>query len=211
MSLTITQFAVGGYDDNFSYLITDPGTNQALYADPTGDTGLILSAIQSTPLTLMGIVLTHTHHDHIDQLGLVLTQHSVPVYVHESGVEAISAPAIVAVRDADAITLGDQQLTILHTPGHTPDSICLQIQTDDGPALVSGDTVFVHGCGRTDETGVRHLYESLQRIKTLPSETVLYPGHDYGPKKTSTLKEELTANQYLSAPDFETFKKRRLG
>ena len=212
MSLTVTQYMVGGYDDNFSYLLTDSETKQTFYVDPCGTVDVVLHAIQKNDLTLTGIIITHTHHDHIDGLTAVLANYNVPVYVHTLGQNRIDAPHKEILHDNDRLPIGESELTVWHTPGHLDDSVCLSTQkTNDGaPALISGDTLFVRGCGRTTKNDVYDLYESLLRIKTLPPETIIYPGHNYGPTPTSILSEELLENQYLTAPNFEAFLKRRL-
>lgn len=137
------------------------------------------------------------------------------MYVHEAGVAAIAAPQVQALRDGDTITLGPASLTVWHTPGHSPDSVCFYVAAADSaegaPLLISGDTLFVSKCGRTSEPFIMELYESLQRLKTLPAETVVYPGHDYGPTPTSTIGVECASNPYLTAPDLATFRERRLG
>ncbi|MFT5036910.1 MAG: hydroxyacylglutathione hydrolase [Candidatus Azotimanducaceae bacterium] len=216
MGLSIVQVAVTGYDDNFSYLVYDVASKNAAIVDPCGDLDLILETAQVYELDIVGALVTHTHHDHIDKLDELLRMYRVPVYVHESGVDAIvSSGQIQVVQDGSSISLGDFEILVRHTPGHIDDAVCFYIDAknaeDDIPKLVTGDTLFVEGCGRTNISGVRALYESLQRLKELPENTLVYTGHDYGSKPVSTIAWEKEHNKYFLAEDFEVFKKIRLG
>lgn len=209
------QIAVGGYDKNFSYLIYDEDSNHAVIVDPSGDTDAILSSLEELRLDLVGILVTHTHHDHIDKLDEILQSYSVPVYVHEMGLHKImSQSPVYKVRNRETLLLGSNQITVLYTPGHSEDSVCFYIDSENSaggiPKVLSGDTLFVEGCGRTDKNNVQSLYNSLICLKALPDETEVYPGHDYGSKAVSTIGFEKEHNKYMIAKDFDTFKKIRL-
>lgn len=214
MALTVFQSSVGGYDDNFSYLVVDTDTKSAFIVDPSGDLGEILGLLDTQSLTLVGVLLTHTHHDHYDQLEVILEEFSVPVYTHELGSKKISTEHAVSLHDGDEVQLGACTLEVLHTPGHIDDAVCYYAasdQTVDGiPKVVTGDTLFVEKCGRTNAEGVHALYDSLQRLMTLPAETEVYPGHDYGSKPVSTIAHEKANNRYILANDYEEFKQLRL-
>jgi len=216
MGLSVIQVAVGGYDDNFSYIIHDEETKNAIVVDPSGDLNLILETLEESESDLVGVLLTHTHHDHTDKLDELLRSYAVPVYVHENGVERIiSQSPIFKMRDRETLTLGSNQLMVMYTPGHIDDAVCFCVDaenaTDGVPKVITGDTLFVEGCGRTDKHDVQYLYNSLIRLKALPLETEVYPGHDYGSKKVSTIGWEKEHNKYLRAENFDAFKKLRLG
>lgn len=217
-TLSVQQFAVGGYDENLSYLISSTDSNEFLFVDPTGDVSDILHAVEHAEGSIVGYVLTHTHFDHYEKLAELLEIAPAPVYVHELGLPAIASvasPHLVSVKEGSEIDLSGRSIEVLYTPGHSEDSMCLYIPperaADNTPLLITGDTLFVGGCGRTNEMWVEQLYLSLERLKDFPPQTRVYPGHDYGQSHTSTIGEELTRNPYLLADSFETFKARRLG
>ena len=137
----------------------------------------------------------------------------LPIYVHTTGARVLAGEGYQhsqSLLDGDEIRLGQTRILFMHTPGHSPDSGCFFCPSNTPPILITGDTLFVQGCGRTSHTHVRDLYCSLTHLKQLPPETIIYPGHDYGPTPYSTLGHECTHNRFLTAPDLETFIERRL-
>lgn len=216
MALLVHQIPVGGFDDNFSYLIYDYETTDGVVVDPTGDTNLIFAAVQDLHITVTAMYITHTHFDHIDGIPAIRAQYGeVPIYVHELGQTALKEHKNVhTITDHENLALAGHSITVLHTPGHIDDAVCYFIAADAAhsgkPKLISGDTLFVGGCGRTTETRVKDLYESLQELKHLPGDTYVYPGHDYGSTPTATIAEECATNKYLLATDFNAFRKLRL-
>ncbi len=187
---------------NFCYLIGDRDTGEAVAVDPAYDVLGILDVLRADDMTLVGVLATHYHPDHV---GGSMAGHGIEGVrdVLEAGAEAkihvqreeaeglrrvtgISASDIVEHSSGDVVRAGDIEITLLHTPGHTPGSQCFLV---DG-RLVSGDTLFLDGCGRTDLPGgdAAQLYESLtQRLATVPDETVLFPGHLYSPEPSSPM------------------------
>lgn len=213
MSLQITQYRVGGFDDNCSYLVRDITQKTAAVVDPTGDMRTLFADLEAAELSVTAIWLTHSHFDHYDRAEAITERYgAVPIYVHEAGMktvaEAVPNP-VKPLTDDDALPVDADgpAVRVLHTPGHSADGVCFFYPaTDDAaPQLISGDTLFVRGCGRTTPDAARTLYETLQRLKQLPGETVVYPGHDYGPTATSTLEEECNHNRFLRASDYESF------
>ncbi len=206
-----THHPVAGQMANFMYLIGDPGSRQALVVDPAWDVDGLLDAAESDGYRIAGALITHYHPDHVggDLFGLsiegvprLLERVAVPLYVnkHEAaGLKQVTGAADSDLRRMDAddrLTLGETEIRFLHTPGHTPGSQCFLI----GDRLVAGDTLFVEGCGRVDLPGgdPDAMYHSLtQKLARLPPETVLYPGHHYGPTETSTIGGELERNAFL--------------
>lgn len=218
MGLTVQQFSVGGFDKNFSYCIHDTETKDAYIVDPSGDISALFSYISENRLTVTGVCLTHTHADHFDALPELLKQFEslpLPIYVHENGVEEVTQfNTVKPIADFDELKLGTQSIAIRYTPGHTDDAVCYFITEENAadaiPKVLTGDTLFVGGCGRTSERRVKDLYESLAELRTLPPETIVYPGHDYGGTPTSTIAHELATNKYYLADSFPTFAKLRL-
>lgn len=185
---------------NFSYLIGDRATGEAVVVDPAYGVGDLVDAAASDGMRITGALVTHHHPDHvggsmmgysIEGLAELLTRVQVPVHAnrHEASlvtrVTGLGADEVVGHEGGDKIAVGGVEVQLLHTPGHTPGSQCFLV---DG-MLVAGDTLFLEGCGRTDLPGgdPAALYESLQRLASLPDSTVLYPGHRYSVASAATM------------------------
>jgi glyoxylase-like metal-dependent hydrolase (beta-lactamase superfamily II) len=197
-------FAVGdplaGQMVNFAYLIGDREAGQAVVVDPAYRVGDLLEVLARDRLQLVGVLATHHHPDHvggsmmgytIEGLGRLLEDVDVPVHAHRDEVESVHRMTGVPLADVvghdsgDVVTVGAIDIQLLHTPGHTPGSQCFMV---DG-MLVSGDTLFLEGCGRTDLPGSdsEAMYQSLQRLAGLPDDTAIFPGHRYSPQSAATL------------------------
>jgi len=187
---------------NFVYLIGDAGTHEALIVDPAYAVEELLDVLKADDMQCVGALATHYHADHvgggiagwnIDGIATLLGLVDVPVHVQ--GTEApwvtrstgVDIASLVTHDGGDIVTVGDVPVQLLHTPGHTPGSQCFLI---DG-RLVSGDTLFLQGCGRTDLPGSdpEAMYESLTtRLALLPDQTVVYPGHNYSPEPSASME-----------------------
>jgi hydroxyacylglutathione hydrolase len=202
---------------NFCYLIGDTNTRECLVVDPAWDVQGLIDAAESDGMKLTGALVTHYHPDHI---GGDLFGHAVeglPELLEKRGVHAhcnreeaagvrfmtgLSGSDVVLHEAGDSIEIGDVRVELVHTPGHTPGSQCFLVEG----RLVSGDTLFVQGCGRVDLPGSdpAEMYRTLtQRLAKIPPSTVLYPGHHYGPSPTSTLAQERESNYYLQPRSLE--------
>jgi glyoxylase-like metal-dependent hydrolase (beta-lactamase superfamily II) len=208
---------VAGQMVNFCYLIGDRSSKQALVVDPAWDVGGLLDIAEKDDMEVVGALATHYHPDHIggDLFGMtvegisrLLELKGMKVHIHKE--EADGVKRLTGASDSDLITheggdkfsVGEVEIEFLHTPGHTPGSQCFLVQN----RLVAGDTLFVQGCGRVDLPGSdpEEMYHTLtQRLAKLPDDVVLYPGHDYGDRPTSTLKEERQSNYSLKVPTLE--------
>ena len=191
----------GGYDSNFAYLAIE--SDQALLIDPSVPATEILEFCEKENLTLTAVVVMHSHRDHI--VGLeTYKRRGVAIIAHRS----IQSPVDRLVDESDTIHLAKNQFTVMHTPGHRFDCICLY--DSKSKSLFTSDTLFVGGCGRVDFEGSdqKKMLETLERIKRLPNDTIIYPGHDYGPTKTSTIKEEKQKNPFLKMTREEFLKNR---
>ncbi len=202
---------VAGQMANFMYLIGDPASRKALVVDPAWDVPSLLEVAQQDDYEIVGALITHYHPDHVggdlwgvqvEGVNRLLEEHQVPLYVNKHEAEGLKVVTGVSdsdmrkTDDGETLTLGQVEIRFLHTPGHTPGSQCFLL----GDRLVAGDTLFVQGCGRVDLPGgdAEQMYYSLtQKLAKLPSQTVLYPGHHYGPSETSTIGNELQDNLYL--------------
>lgn len=213
MPIRVTQIGVGGFDDNFSYLVHDLDTKKGMVIDPSGSFERVVHAAAMLGIEVTDIVLTHSHGDHFDALEEAMQAYPrATVRIHENG-EARVPTAVEPFADSHSFALGDGRVEVLYTPGHTDDSVCLYIAAQEScpPQLVTGDTVFVDGCGRIPREQAKTMFDSLQRVKALPAETVIYPGHDYGETPTSTLGAQMASNRFLNTNILTEFVERRLG
>jgi hydroxyacylglutathione hydrolase len=201
ISMQIKTFK-GGYDDNFSYVIYSG--KKCCIIDPAVPAQEILDWIKHEGLELQFVVVMHSHHDHIVDLD-AYKDLDIEVYGHESTKDVSITKK---VDEGDLIGFGETKFKVLHTPGHIYDCICL---LGDGK-LFTSDTLFVQGCGRVDFAGSEpeKMFDTLQRLKNLPEDIIVYPGHDYGSTPTSTIGREKKNNQFFEMSK-EEFLKQRLG
>ena len=188
-----------GLLQNLNVLVWCVATKEAALVDPAYEVDRLLAEVAARGLVVKRVLLTHTHHDHTDGADEVVRATGAVVNVGAGEVEAArkAAPSaeVVGVVDGDALPLGEVSISCLGTPGHTVAGISYLV---DG-RILTGDTLFIGGCGRTDFPGgnPQIMWASLQRLARLPEETRVYPGHDYGQTPTSTIGWEVTTNPYL--------------
>lgn len=181
------------HSDNFSYIIADEATREAAVVDSSFNAGEIIRVLKTERLTLKYVVNTHGHSDHTAGNTELLSMFDAKTVAHTLS----RIDADIKVDDGDIIRVGNVPIKVIHTPGHTPDSICLWV---DSKKLLTGDTLFVGECGRTDLPGgnSKSLYGSLfNKLLKLPDDVEVYPGHDYGPKPCSTIGEQRRTNYVL--------------
>ena len=188
--MIIKQMAIG-YMDNFSYLIGCENTRQALVIDPGPNVDQIVSVAQKEDLEIVTIVNTHGHGDHTAGNAALKSRTGARVNIHERDGDRYP-DADVLLSSEKTLQLGDISLDVIPTPGHTPGGICLHAQGN----LFTGDTLFVGDSGRTDLAGGDRstLGKSIRRLMELPDDTVVWPGHDYGPSPSSTIGWEKRNN-----------------
>lgn len=197
--------------ENFIYLLIDQTTKTAAVVDPAWDTPAILDRAKQIGATITDVLLTHSHHDHTNGLDQLLSQCDAQVHLLKSeamfwGADLLK-PSIH--HGGDHIKLGDTEIEVLHTPGHTPGSACYRIDND----LITGDTLFVFGCGRCDLHGgdPEQMYTTLKRFRDeLPASIVIHPGHHYAVQKTSTLENELEGNPFMHFTEVDQFIRYRI-
>jgi hydroxyacylglutathione hydrolase len=206
----VKQIEVGGMAI-FAYLVACKVTNEALFIDPAAETERLLDEARSRGYTIKYIVNTHSHIDHIMGNKRMKDITGAEIIIHEKDAGALihqppsmlemfhaepSPPADITVRDGDLITIGETSLKVIHTPGHSPGGMCLY----HNGMVFTGDTLFVGAVGRTDlgggswETLVSSIHNKLF---TLPDETIVAPGHNYGDAPKSTIGREKVYNPYV--------------
>jgi len=198
-----------GLLQNLCEILYCPETRAAAIVDPAWEVDRLLREVEARGLRVTHALITHTHEDHIEGVAELVQRTGAAVVVspREAAVVAAGAPSLVEVVDRADIAIGRCGVRALDTPGHTVGGTCY---LGDG-FLITGDVLFVGGCGRTDFPGgdSAAMWRSLQRLMALPEETRVYPGHDYGATPTSTLAHELRENPYLRCATLEEFRARR--
>lgn len=197
---------------NFVYAVGDRASGQAILVDPAYRPAELVELVAADGLEVTGAVATHYHFDHVggtfmghEVQGLreLLETTDVPVHVQKEELEwvirstGVGRDALVAHDSGDHLMVGDLDVTLIHTPGHTPGSQCLLV---DG-RLLSGDTLFLEGCGRTDLPGSdpAEMYRTLtERLRPVSDDTILFPGHMYSPEPSAPLGEVRRSNFVLA-------------
>lgn len=206
MIIIIEQFKVGA--DNFSYVIYNIVTKEATIVDPSYDASKAINFIKQNNLNLKYIIITHYHFDHSkDIVSVKKAISSAKIVASELDGKKLNEKVDIFVTDGKKLSLGDIVLQFILTPGHTPGGICILV---DNKAIITGDTLFIGDCGRTDLQGgnINQMFKSLQeKIKPLPDHVIVYPGHDYGEKPFDTLGNQKRKNKTLLAKNIEEFLK----
>lgn len=192
--------------ENFIYLIEDIASRQTAVVDPAWDVKAIIGRANDLDLNITDILLTHSHHDHINGIEELLNNRLARVHLlkpeYEFWSHELEKP--VLHHGGDVIPVGDTEIRMLHTPGHTPGSVCYQV----GDELITGDTLFIYGCGRCDMHGgnPQQMFNTLKDMKKkLDPGMVIHPGHNYSEVETSTLQEQLEGNPFLHFEDRDEF------
>lgn len=182
----------GGYDNNFSYILFDSETKEAAIIDTAIEPGILLKFVEEKGLTLQFAVVMHSHFDH--RVGVdYYNKNNILL----CGSEHLTFDIGKRLKDQDELKVGKYTVTVISAPGHTPDCILLYVDRK----LFTTDVLFIDGCGRCDLSGANagQMRDSLEKIKKLPDETVIYPGHDYGNVPFATLGEQKKTNRFLQA------------
>ncbi len=196
---------------NFCYMIGDEETGTAAVIDPAFDAKKILSEIAAAGYKITHVINTHGHADHVSANSDIIKATGAMLCIHQADASQVagilnrslsrilggkgSPGADCMLSDGDTITVGKTVLRVIHTPGHTPGSICIYTKGN----LFTGDTLFVGAVGRTDLPGgaTATLLSSIrEKLYILPDETVVWPGHDYGDSPSSTIGREKTENPF---------------
>ena len=201
---------------NFVYLIGSMESRKVAVVDAAWEIDEILRIAAQDDMEVTHAFVTHTHPDHvggrfagveIEGVTELLSKCKAKVVVHKAEAEFLKglAPSdIVKAESGDKIDVGAIAIQLLHTPGHTPGSQCFLVEN----RIVSGDTLFIGSCGRVDLPGSNpeQMYYSLtQKLKALPDDTILFPGHNYSDRTTSTMGEQKRINPYLQFHSLKQF------
>ena len=198
--------------ENFVYLVGDKNTREVLVVDPAWQVDTILKIAKQEDLTIKGALVSHYHFDHTNGIEELLESVDCPVYVNkkDSPYLEVSHDNVRNMDDGARVQVGDVEITLIHTPGHTPGSQCFHVQN----RLISGDTLFIGACGRCDLPGgdAKEMYHTLtQRLMKFDDSTILFPGHNYSEKPSSTMGAEKKTNPYLMCDSLENFLRFRTG
>ncbi len=202
---------------NFCYLIGDRETGEAVIIDPAYDVDGLLDILAADDMTLTGVLGTHYHADHIggnmmghqlSGIADLLERTEVPIHLQAPEVEFVTkttglgADVLTGHQSGDKVTVGEIDIELIHTPGHTPGSQCFLVDN----RLVAGDTLFLDGCGRTDLPGgdPAELYHSLTgRLAKVPDDATLFPGHLYSPEPSRSMGETRAMNVVFKPSSIE--------
>jgi len=216
--LIVEQIQIGPMQ-NFAYLVGDRVSREVVVVDPAWDIQGLLDLVSERDYKLTGALLTHYHPDHcggsfgqntVEGVSRLLEHVSLPIYANEHEaqgvikVTGVSETDLKKVSSGDKLSVGDVEIEFLHTPGHTPGSQCFRVKN----TLISGDTLFIDGCGRVDLPGsnTEDMFRSLQQLASLPDDTLLLPGHNYSAVPHATMAATKRTNTYLKIKDPETWK-----
>ena len=217
-NLIVEQIEIGPMQ-NFTYVIGCRRTHEVVIVDPAWDVTNLVEHINNKGYNLTAALATHSHPDHVggsfgnnEVEGVAKLMEINPVKVHAHKLEvpglkkvtALSDSDIVSVESGDTLKVGDIEIEFLHTPGHTPGSQCFRVKN----TLISGDTLFINGCGRVDLPGSNSedMYHSMCKLCGLPDDTLLLPGHNYGHVPNATMGETKQMNTYLRIDNIDTWK-----
>jgi len=193
----------------FCYLVVDTQTKTCAVIDPAFDTNELLKEINENEWTLTHVINTHSHADHSSGNAAIISKTQAQLLIHKDDAKQLhsimnriftvvlggkkSPKPDQELSDGDVINIGETSLTVIHTPGHSPGSICLYTNGH----VMTGDTLFVGNIGRTDLRGGSYqtLLKSIHnRLYDLPPDTIIWPGHDYGMTPSSTIQNEIENN-----------------
>lgn len=197
----IVQIPVGNMQ-NFSYIIYDEHEKVGAIIDPSWDLEKIFEFLEKNNISAKFIINTHTHFDHVLGNDQVAEITKAAIIQHEKS----TLKKDRSVREGEIINIGQVELEVLYTPGHSEDSICLIMNKE---SIITGDTLFVGNIGRVDLPGSSpaNMYDSLSRVAKLDGSLVVYPGHNYGMTPTSTILNERTNNPMLNFKSKQAFLK----
>ena len=191
---------------NFVYLIHDHASNRGAVVDPAWEVGEVIELAEDRGVRITDILLTHSHHDHVNGIDAVLGKYDAQLHLLKAEAQfwgsQLDLPTLH--HGGDVVQVGETAIDVMHTPGHTPGSACYRV----GTQVITGDTLFVFGCGRCDLGGgdPEQMYNTLKGMKEgLASDTVVRPGHNYAQVPTCTMAEQADGNPFMHFDEVKDF------
>lgn len=203
-----------GPAQNYQYFIGSKEAGEVAVVDPAWDVPFLLAEAERLGVRITHAFLTHGHQDHVNGVEELLAATDAKVVVHEKDADFFGftwpQSQVKRTKGGEVLTIADVDVTVMHTPGHTPGSQSFFVRG----RLVTGDTLFINGCGRCDFPGGDPvvMFDTLHhKVGALPDETVLLPGHNYDPKPEDTLAAQRLTNRFFLARDLDRFVEVRMG
>ena len=196
--MVIKQVEVGGML-NYAYVIGDRETGEGMVIDPSWEPEKLYKIAKEEGVVIKYIINTHCHEDHVNGNRKMRELSGAIIAIHEAESKYLRhffpPEADIKLKEGDTINIGKISAQVIHTPGHSPGSICLMIENN----LFTGDTLFVGSCGRTDLPGgdISEFQKSMNRLKNLNDSVTVHPGHNYGDTAISTIGKEKRLNPCL--------------
>ena len=200
--MIVRQIKVGPME-NFAYILGCEKSGEAAIIDPGFEAKKLLEMASEMMMKIVAVINTHGHRDHIAENRKIVSETGAKVIAHELATFTVDQ----YIKDKEKFKIGDLTIETVHTPGHSPDSICFIVNNE---IIFTGDTLFVSECGRTDLPGGSNedMYNSLVKImREMPDKLIVYPGHDYGPTKRSKMGIEKENNYTLKERTKDEFLK----
>ena len=210
--LLLKQLEIGPMQ-NFIYFVGDKEKKEVVVIDPAWDVKLILESAKKEDLKITGALVTHGHFDHTNGVEDLLSKLDIPVYINNTEADFFKfkwgKENVKKVHAGEKLKVGNTEIEFIHTPGHTPGSQCFLINDN----LVSGDTLFIDGCGRCDLAGgsVEQMFDTISnKLMKMKNNTIIFPGHNYASKKYDTLENQKKTNPYMQYDNLMSFIGKRL-
>lgn len=211
-NLILKQMEVGPME-NFIYFVGDKDTNEVVVIDPAWDVDYLLKEAKEHNLSIKAALVTHGHYDHTNGIEGLLSILDIPVYINKKEAEFFKfnwgKENVKKVESGDMVRIGNIEIQFVHTPGHTPGSQCFLASNN----LVSGDTLFINGCGRCDLPGgdVEQMFDTIyNKLMKMRSDTIIFPGHNYAEKRQDTLANQKLTNPYMQYDNLTNFIGKRM-
>lgn len=210
-NLILKQMEVGPME-NFIYFIGDTETKEVVVIDPAWDVDFIINEAKQNDLKIKAALITHGHFDHCNGVEELLKHLDIPIYVNKTEADFFKFNWGENIRKTESgkkVKLGTVEIQFIHTPGHTPGSQCFLVSNN----LVSGDTLFINGCGRCDLPGgnVEQMFDTISnKLMKMGNDTIIFPGHNYADKTHDTLENQKKTNPYMQYDNLMSFIGKRL-
>ncbi len=211
-NLILKQMEIGPMQ-NFIYFIGDKTTSEIVVVDPAWNVNSIIDEAKKNNLIIKAALVTHGHFDHTNGVEELLKSLDVPVYINKHEAEFFKFnwgnENVKKTEPGEKLKIGNIEIQFIHTPGHTPGSQCFLINNN----LVSGDTLFINGCGRCDLPGgdAEQMFDTIyNKLMKMDNSTIIFPGHNYADKEHDTLESQKKTNPFMQYDNLISFIKRRM-